>query len=219
MGTITDVRYTYKVPKYVDHEKRRRELARAAHRVAGEGGLEALTVRAIAKEAGYSTGVLAHYFANRADLLLAAFREVYEGAITRAQAQVRLDGEDPVSTLLDALFEALPLDDERRADTTVWFAFLGLAAGNPDLQREGADRYQRWRAFLQEAVVAAHPEPITTAEAQRIATYLAALVAGLGVQALFDPEGVPAEELRRELRRAVCLELGVVDLRDDDVTR
>jgi AcrR family transcriptional regulator len=205
------------MPKYVDHDERRRELARAAHRVAGEGGLDALTVRAIAKEAGYSTGVLAHYFTNRDDLLLAAFREVYQGAITRAQAQTDagLDS-DPVNALLEALFEALPLDDERRADTTVWFAFLGLAAGNPELRREGAERYRLWREFLEAAVTAASADPITPAEAQRIARYLAALVAGLGVQALFDPDGIPAGELRRELRRALSLELGVVDLRDGD---
>jgi AcrR family transcriptional regulator len=204
------------MPKHVDHDERRRELARAVHRVAGEGGLDALTVRAIAKEAGYSTGVLAHYFANRAELMLAAVREVYDGAMTRAQSRVRPDGEDDaVSALLLALFEALPLDEERRSDTRVWFAFLGLAAGNPDLRREAADRYRTWRKFLQEAVVLAHPEPVSEAEARRIAHHLAALVAGLGVQALFDPDGLPPDALRAELRRAVAVELGVLDLRDD----
>jgi AcrR family transcriptional regulator len=195
------------MPKLVDHEQRRRELISAAHRVVDEGGLDALTVRAIAKEAGYSTGVLAHYFENRAELLLAAFREVFDLAMSRAQARLAEAPDDPMKALLAVLAEAMPLDDERRTDTTVWFAFLGLAAGNPELRREGTDRYRLWRAFLAEAVLAAHPRQISPEEAAGIARRLAATIAGLGVQALFDPEGLGPEELRQELELAVYMEM------------
>ncbi|HET9770866.1 MAG TPA: TetR family transcriptional regulator, partial [Acidimicrobiia bacterium] len=90
------------MPKQVDHESRRRELTGAVRRVVGNGGLESLTVRAIAKESGWSTGVLAHYFESRADLLLAAFQDVYENAMARIQARVS-EHEDPVDGVIAAL--------------------------------------------------------------------------------------------------------------------
>ena len=64
------------MPKVVDHELRRRELARAALRVIGRDGLEAATTRAVADESGWSTGVLKHYFDDKDHLLHEALREL-----------------------------------------------------------------------------------------------------------------------------------------------
>src|SRR5687768_17002171 len=187
------------MPKQVDHEERRRELTAAVRRVVGAGGLESLTVRAIAKEAGWSTGVLAHYFENRAELLLSAFRYVYQGAWERIQG--RLDEhDDPIEGVIAALGEAVPVTDSLRTDTTVWFAFVGLAVGDPDLREEGRSGYDRWITHFGEAIRAAHPATITEAEGRRIARRFTALVDGLTVQALFDPEGLPAEVLLQEIR-------------------
>jgi AcrR family transcriptional regulator len=190
------------MPKQVDHEERRRELAAAVRRVVGAGGLESLTVRAIAKEAGWSTGVLTHYFENRADLLLAAFRYVYQNAWDRIQG--RLDEhDDPVEGVIAALGEAVPLTGTLRTDTTVWFAFVGLAVGDPDLREVGRTGYDRWTAHFGEAIRAAHPGAITEAEGRRIARRLTALVDGLTVQALFDSKALPAKVLQQEIRLAV----------------
>lgn len=50
------------MPKIVDHDQRRRELAEAAWKVITEVGIDGATTREIARASGYSTGVLAHYF-------------------------------------------------------------------------------------------------------------------------------------------------------------
>ena len=62
------------MPKVVDHEERRAELAAAVWRLASREGLEAVTVRRVAEEAGWSTGALVHYFADKEELILVAFR-------------------------------------------------------------------------------------------------------------------------------------------------
>jgi AcrR family transcriptional regulator len=48
------------MPKVVDHEQRRGELAAAVWSLASREGLEAVTVRRVAEEAGWSTGALVH---------------------------------------------------------------------------------------------------------------------------------------------------------------
>lgn len=190
------------MPKQVDHESRRRELTGAVCRVVGNGGLESLTVRAIAKESGWSTGVLAHYFESRADLLLAAFQDVYENAMARIQARVS-EHEDPVDGVIAALGEAVPVTDTLRTDTTVWFAFVGLAVGDPELRQAAQEGYDRWTKYFGEVIRAAHPGNVSQAEAERTARRLTALVDGLTVQALFDPEALPRAVLEEEIRLAV----------------
>src|SRR5215218_8024842 len=64
------------MPKVVDHEERRGELCAAVWRLASRHGLEAVTVRRVAEEAGWSTGAVVHYFSDKEDLLLSAFETV-----------------------------------------------------------------------------------------------------------------------------------------------
>ena len=58
----------------VDHDSRREEVAGAAAALIANEGLEALTTRALAKALGCSIGVLSHYFNNKEDIVIAAFR-------------------------------------------------------------------------------------------------------------------------------------------------
>jgi AcrR family transcriptional regulator len=190
------------VPKQVDHDARRRELTSAVRRVVGSGGLESLTVRAIAKESGWSTGVLAHYFDSRAELLRAAFQDVYAAAQARIEARLA-EHDDAIEGIRAALGEAVPLTESLRTDTTVWWAFVGLAVGDPDLRETAHAGYDRWTTYFGEVIRAAHPGGISQAEAQRIARRFTALVDGLTVQALFDPDALPPAVLREEIRLAV----------------
>jgi len=66
------------VPKVVDHEERQREIAGAVWRAVARRGIEAATMREIADEAGFSTGVLAHYFEDKDALLMAILERLNE---------------------------------------------------------------------------------------------------------------------------------------------
>jgi AcrR family transcriptional regulator len=57
------------MPRYVDHDQRKREILDATSKVLGQGGLSALSFRAVAKELGGSTTLVTHYFATQSDLL------------------------------------------------------------------------------------------------------------------------------------------------------
>ncbi|HEX7824382.1 MAG TPA: TetR family transcriptional regulator, partial [Mycobacterium sp.] len=99
------------MPKIVDHDERRIEVLDATWRVIGRFGLEATTVRRIAEEAGYSQGVLAHYFHDKSDILISAHKLAYSR--TRARIAVVTAGRVGLDALRLAMLEALPLDDER----------------------------------------------------------------------------------------------------------
>ena len=62
------------MPKIVDHEQRRDEIALVACRVVAEHGFDQTSMVRIAREAGYTTGMLAHYFDSKQDIIIAALR-------------------------------------------------------------------------------------------------------------------------------------------------
>lgn len=95
------------------HESRRDELAEAALRVVERQGVEALTFRQVAAEAGVSLGRVQHYFASRPDLVRATFDRVQHLTKERidaglADAGTWESGRDVVEAILRALIPATP---------------------------------------------------------------------------------------------------------------
>jgi AcrR family transcriptional regulator len=179
------------MPKIVDHQERRAELAAAVWRLASRDGLESLTVRRVAEEAGLSTGALVHYFEDKEALLLFAFRLVTDRVMRRlAQAEERTT--EPLELVRAALVEGLPLDRERQAEVRVWFAFLGLALTRPALARDQRLTYRAWRMRVAERLAEAQRRGQLGAEVDCDAEAMAliALVDGLAVQATFEPRGL-----------------------------
>jgi AcrR family transcriptional regulator len=187
------------MPKIVDHEQRREELAAAVWRLASRDGLDAVTIRAVSAEAGWSTGALHHYFSDKEELLLFAFQTVAD-RVGRRVATAREESRDPLELARALLAIGLPLDDERRDETRVWFAFLGLALTRPPLARAQRLAYDQWRRIVADALRDAQQRGDIDAEVgvEREAAALVALVDGLAVQASFDPG---------------CLDVGLVDER------
>jgi AcrR family transcriptional regulator len=194
------------VPKIVDHEQRREELAAAVWRLASRDGLEAVTIRGVAAEAGWSTGALHHYFADKEELLLFAF-QIVAGRVGRRVATAREESGEPLELARALLAIGLPLDEERRDETRVWFAFLGLALTRPPLARAQRLAYQAWRRMVADALREAQEQGDVDedVDVEREAAGLVALVDGLAVQASFEPRtldvGLVDERLAR-LRRA-----------------
>jgi TetR/AcrR family transcriptional repressor of bet genes len=176
------------MPKIVDHDQRREELAAAVWRLAARDGLEAVTIRGVAAEAGWSTGALHHYFGDKEELLLFAFRTVAD-RISGRVAAAREGAADPLTLVRELLAIGLPLDAERRAETRVWFAFLGLALTRPALARAQRAAYRQWRRLVADALREAQEQGQIGAgtEVEREAGGLVALVDGLAVQAMFEP--------------------------------
>lgn len=180
------------MPKVVDHESRRREIAGAVWRAVGRVGLDAVTVREIADEAGYSTGMLTHYFADKDEMLLHSLRVSVQLATERFE---RVDRVDSLRALRDGLAGCLPLDGSRRDEWRVWLAFWGRAAADGALAAEQRGWYERWRGLVWALILACQEEGTLPArlDAAWEADALVALVDGIGLQATLEPERLTSE--------------------------
>ena len=182
------------MPKVVDHEQRRGELAAAVWSLASREGLEAVTVRRVAEEAGWSTGALVHYFADKEKLLRFAFRTVAD-RVGRRLEQAAERTSDPLELARSQLLEGLPLDRERQAEIRVWFAFLGLALTRPALARIQRVTYRAWRDRVTDRLREAQERGEIRAgvDCAAEAAALVALVDGLAIQATFEPRALTAK--------------------------
>lgn len=131
-GKLARLCYQMLVPKAVDVAQRRAELAEAVWRVIRREGLERVSVRNVAREAGSSMGALRHYFATQDDLLGFAMQLVMERARARV-LDVRDAGPDPRSRAMAMIEEVLPLNPERLAEAQVWLALTARSLVDPAL--------------------------------------------------------------------------------------
>ena len=126
------------MPKRVDHEERRRQIANALVRTAATRGLHATGMREVAAEAGVSLRLVQYYFGTKEELLLAAMQllatEFSDRVLARIQ-QLRESGNPagPRDVIAAILTEALPADDERRTFMIVYTAYLALSLTDPAL--------------------------------------------------------------------------------------
>ncbi|HEV3179254.1 MAG TPA: TetR family transcriptional regulator C-terminal domain-containing protein [Steroidobacteraceae bacterium] len=122
------------MPKIVDHEQRREEIALVACRVVAEYGFEQATIVRIAREAGYTTGMVAHYFDTKQDIIVAALRLI----LRRIEERLRPSADESQPDLLALLTEALPVDETRYIECAVWIAFWGQVPADRRLKRVNA---------------------------------------------------------------------------------
>ena len=181
------------MPKIVDWDARRDEILAATWRVIARDGLDKTTVRAIAREAGCSQGILAHYFDDKDDILAKAL--VMSHRRVRRRTAEKTDGVRGLDALRIAMLEALPLDAERAVEAQIEVSFWGRMLADDtlvELQRSEVDTLRsRLRGHLEEAQELSELRPDLVIE---VAVHeLMVLNDGLSVQFVHDPDRVPAD--------------------------
>ncbi|OUC93518.1 TetR/AcrR family transcriptional regulator [Streptosporangium minutum] len=123
------------MPRQVDHDRRRRQIAEAVWRLAARGGLEDVTLRQVATEAGVSARLLQYYFGTRDELLLGALEILNDDAEQRARERLATLGGAPGmhAVVRGVLLELLPLDAERRNRHLVYAAYFVRFLADPVL--------------------------------------------------------------------------------------
>jgi AcrR family transcriptional regulator len=126
------------MPKRVDHEERRRQIADALVRTAATRGLHAAGMREVAAEAGVSLRLVQYYFGTKEELLLFATQRLAVQFGSRVMRRIdrtkQTDGPaNPRDVIAAILVEGLPVDDERRTFTIVYTAYLALSLTDPAL--------------------------------------------------------------------------------------
>jgi AcrR family transcriptional regulator len=187
------------VPRQVDHAVRRHDLAEALWRVVRRDGIQAVSVRTVAAEAGTSPSALRHYFATQDELLGFALTAMVERVRERLLPELpRLAGREGAERILE---ELLPLDERRRDEFAVYLAFIGRVLTDPRLRAIRDDAEAQERAAIRRAVQliadAGGLGPGRDPEAETDLLY--PLVDGLAIHGALFPDAYPPRHLRAVL--------------------
>jgi TetR/AcrR family transcriptional regulator, transcriptional repressor of bet genes len=178
------------MPKIVDHTQRRDEIALVACRVVAEHGFGQASMVRIARASGYTTGMLAHYFDTKQDIIIAALRLILrriDERLTQPAATARPD-------LLAVLTEALPVDEHRRTECAFWTAFWGQIGTDKRLKRINAWVHHEYMRLFERCLAQCWSEwprwPPATRE--HVLRSLVTFINGLTASAVANPSDWPA---------------------------
>ncbi|MFJ9553533.1 TetR/AcrR family transcriptional regulator [Nocardiopsis sp. NPDC101807] len=193
------------MPKIVDHEQRRRELAEALWRVIAASGPAAVSIRSVAAEAGWSPGALRHYFQTREELLVFAMNLSEERATERIRGLSARQPADmpPTDRVAEYAEQLLPLDETRRAEYRAWES-AGILG---EYDRDRAQRWNLQRRLYRQLVASLVGTPVgdpfrphADPWVEEWAGYLHTQVDGLSLELMVTPGMLDADDARRRLR-------------------
>ncbi|MFJ9076497.1 TetR/AcrR family transcriptional regulator [Streptomyces sp. NPDC102278] len=117
------------MPKRVDHEERRSQIAEALVRVAGRRGLHAVGMRDVAAEAGVSLRLVQYYFETKEKLLLYGLQHLTDRFTARVGARLAAAGPapGPRATVEALLLASLPTDEESRTFHLLYSSYAILS--------------------------------------------------------------------------------------------
>jgi AcrR family transcriptional regulator len=181
-------------------------LLNAAAELVVEEGVHSLTLARVGERAGYSRGLITHYFGSKQALLERLAYATQSGFVPG------LDGVSPgldrLLRLIDGYIGALgQLRMLNRAFLLLW----AEAATTSDLARIFRERDQAFRADLSEDVAAGIADGAVRPDvaADEVAVAVLGQLRGIGLQRLVDSQAVDTERLRRSVtehwRRALAL--------------
>jgi TetR/AcrR family transcriptional regulator, transcriptional repressor of bet genes len=111
-----------------EHDARRAEIADALLKLVGERGLDGLSLRDVAAEAGVSVGRVQHYFRTKDQALHAAFERATGLGEDLVRRRIAQTGDSSPRTVLRAIAtELLPVDDRHRQALQIGTAFATRA--------------------------------------------------------------------------------------------
>jgi AcrR family transcriptional regulator len=142
------------MPKIVDHGRRRDEIALVACHVVAEHGFDQATIVRIAREAGYTTGMVAHYFDTKQDIVIAALRLI----LRRIEERLTAAAGQHEPELLALLTEALPVDATRFTECAFWTAFWGQVSADKRLKRINTWMHREYLKLFERCLARGWPE-------------------------------------------------------------
>jgi len=186
------------LPKLVDHAQRRDEIALVACQAIARRGFAQATVAHIARTAGYTTGMVAHYFDSKQQIILAALRLI----LRRIELRLTLRTGTGSSDLLSVLSEALPIDAQRRTECAFWIAFWGQLPADPELKRLNGWVHREYRRLFDRCLREHWPESVRwPARLQAdVSRSIITFVNGITASAVSSPRDWPASEQVAQLR-------------------
>jgi len=134
-----------------DHASKRAEIAEAAYKTVLRVGIAKASLADIAREMGYTTGVLRHYFKDKEELLLFAKNMLFDRASERTRAAA--EGGEGLERLRIMVLDAVRLDAESVDRWRLLAMFNGQAIGDARLMAIQQTRNESFWGLLKEELI------------------------------------------------------------------
>ena len=190
------------MPKIVDHAERRDAIALVACRVVATHGFEQASIVRIAREAGYTTGMVAHYFDNKQEIVVAALRLM----MRRIEERLKVLEKSANPDLLQLLQETLPVDEQRHTECAFWTCFWGQVVADKSLKRVNAWVHREYMRLFERCLQRAWPEYVSWPAATRelVLRSIVTFINGVTASAVANRSDWPAarqvEQLQMQLQ-------------------
>lgn len=178
------------MPKIVDHNKRKIQIAEATWKVIIEEGIEQATMRKIAQASGLSVGAIRHYFSSQSELLAFSMELVSERVLERMKMRKHTNEDNPLDVVTEGICEVLPVDEERTIEMEVWLAFSSKVLVDTALRERSNAVYQDMHRGLKKAIYMLQSSNLTKddIDIELEANRLHALVDGMATHHLLNTE-------------------------------
>jgi TetR/AcrR family transcriptional regulator, transcriptional repressor of bet genes len=186
------------MPKIVDHDERRDQIALVACRVVAENGFDQATIVRMAREAGYTTGMVAHYFDTKQDIVIAALRLI----LRRIEERLTKPSGDAPTDLLTVLSEALPIDEQRFIECAFWTAFWGQVSADKKLKRINAWVHREYMRLFERCLSEGWGlwEQLSSATREQVLRSVVTFINGVTASAVASQSDWPADKQVEQLR-------------------
>lgn len=193
------------MPKIVDHNRRREEIAMLTCDVIRSVGIDNASIRGIAQWGGLSVRLLTHYFKNKDDLVAFTFRWLTDRSFTDLDRL--LAAHPPGLARLEAAFEATVRGPNETTPLAIaiWTSVWDRATRNAAFAQEHRAYYARWRSyigtFLSDAI-ALHEVP-SSLDVTEATDLLVAAIDGLWISSAIEPKRFAGARRLTVLRRLI----------------
>ena len=189
--------------------ERRRDLQEAAIRSIAAKGFAAVTVAMICEEAGFSRGLIGHYFKGKDDLLLEAIQGVSSELAEANRRAAKAAGKDPVERLHAVVRSSFSPPGFTREKVLVWVALAGNAPWSPQLATIYRDLWRDYRSGIAGLMKRAGQVHGLHIDAELSALTFSQIIEGFWVGWAADPVAVDKAQAEKACHEMVDRMLGI----------
>ncbi|NUR07467.1 MAG: TetR/AcrR family transcriptional regulator [Nocardioidaceae bacterium] len=184
----------------VPEKDRQARILDAVVRLLGTGGISAVSMRAVAREAGVSLGLVNYHYADKTSLVRAALHWIEQQDIALVEPDPSLEPEARLRTALGRVAEPEFLTTEY---LSLRLQLWALARAHVEFEQINTEAQKRYRAGLSRLVRAARPD-LSKRECDKRAADIDVVQNGLWLTALL---GLDRAAIRRSIAR--CEEIAL----------
>jgi AcrR family transcriptional regulator len=170
--------------------ERRRELQEAAIRSIADKGYAAVTVAMICEEAGFSRGLIGHYFKGKDALVLEAINGFTTELAAATREAVEAAGNDPFDRLHAVVKSSFSPPGFTPDKAAVWAALAGSAKWSPPLTDLYRELWRDYRSGIAGLMKRAAADRKMQVDADLAALLFSQMIEGFWIGWVADPVAV-----------------------------